>query len=216
MKEHFKSPVYNVKSVPVEQVMANDYNPNKVAPPEMRLLELSIWEDGYTQPVVCYHDPEKDRYIIVDGFHRYSIMKTSKRIYEREKGMLPIVVIDKPIGERMASTIRHNRARCSPSSMKIAATRVFLSFSTDRAINSGSLIKKAFMNGKRFRGRKADGNMREKPLPDGVVIPQKPVFRIADRITEHGVTERIPAETGINSLPADQTALFPERQKSAV
>ena len=113
MKEHFKSPVYNVKSVPVEQVMANDYNPNKVAPPEMRLLELSIWEDGYTQPVVCYHDPEKDRYIIVDGFHRYSIMKTSKRIYERERGMLPIVVIDKPIGERMASTIRHNRARGS-------------------------------------------------------------------------------------------------------
>ena len=113
MRKKFKSPVYKVIAVPVEKVFANDYNPNRVAPPEMRLLELSIWEDGFTQPIVCYHDPEKDQYIIVDGFHRYTIMKTSKRIYERENGMLPIVVIDKPIGERMASTIRHNRARGS-------------------------------------------------------------------------------------------------------
>ncbi|MDD2315679.1 MAG: ParB/RepB/Spo0J family partition protein [Proteiniphilum sp.] len=105
------SPVYNVQAVPIEKVMANDYNPNAVAPPEMRLLELSIWEDGYTQPVVTYYDSEKDLYIVVDGFHRYKILKTSKRIYEREKGLLPVVVIDKPIEDRMASTIRHNRAR---------------------------------------------------------------------------------------------------------
>ena len=105
------SPVYNVQAVPIEKVMANDYNPNAVAPPEMRLLELSIWEDGYTQPVVTCYDSEKDLYIVVDGFHRYKILKTSKRIYEREKGLLPVVVIDKPIEDRMASTIRHNRAR---------------------------------------------------------------------------------------------------------
>ena len=54
------SPVYNVQAIPVEKIKANDYNPNRVAPPEMKLLELSIWEDGYTQPIVCYHDKEKD------------------------------------------------------------------------------------------------------------------------------------------------------------
>ncbi|MCI5664167.1 MAG: ParB/RepB/Spo0J family partition protein [Mediterranea sp.] len=105
------SPVYHVRAVPVEKVKANDYNPNVVAPPEMKLLELSIWEDGFTMPCVCYHDAEKDEYILVDGFHRYRVLKTSKRIYEREKGMLPVVVIEKDISNRMASTIRHNRAR---------------------------------------------------------------------------------------------------------
>lgn len=109
----FISPVYSVLAVPVEKVFANDYNPNKVAPPEMKLLELSIWEDGFTQPVVCYYDKDGDRYIVVDGFHRYTIMKTSERIYAREHGKIPIVVIDKDLGERMASTIRHNRARGS-------------------------------------------------------------------------------------------------------
>jgi ParB-like chromosome segregation protein Spo0J len=108
-----KSPVYNVKAVPIDKVVANDYNPNKVAPPEMKLLEISIWEDGFTQPVVCFYDSEKDVYVVVDGFHRYSILKTSKRINEREDGLLPVVVIDKEISERMASTIRHNRARGS-------------------------------------------------------------------------------------------------------
>lgn len=106
-----KSPVYNPIAVPIDKIKANAYNPNSVAPPEMKLLELSIWEDGYTMPVVCYYIPESDTYEIVDGFHRYTILKTSKRIYERENGMLPVVVIDKPISERMASTIRHNRAR---------------------------------------------------------------------------------------------------------
>ncbi len=107
----FKSPVYNVLAVPIDKVKANDYNPNAVAPPEMALLELSIWEDGYTQPVVTFRDDGNDCYIVVDGFHRYLTLKNSKRIFEREGGMLPVVVIDKEIGERMASTIRHNRAR---------------------------------------------------------------------------------------------------------
>lgn len=109
----FKSPVYNVRAVHIDQVTANDYNPNKVAPPEMALLETSIWEDGYTQPVVTFYDAEKDKYIVVDGFHRWTILKTSQRIRERENSMLPVVVIDKEIGDRMASTIRHNRARGS-------------------------------------------------------------------------------------------------------
>lgn len=107
------SPVYHVIAVPVEKVRANNYNPNRVAPPEMKLLELSIWEDGYTMPCVCYYNKAEDIYEIVDGFHRYTVLKTSQRIYNREKGLLPVVVIDKDISNRMASTIRHNRARGS-------------------------------------------------------------------------------------------------------
>mgnify|MGYP003651996256 FL=1 len=113
--ENFKSPVYGVIAVPIEKIQANDYNPNSVAPPEMELLETSIWEDGYTMPVVCFYDKENDKYIVVDGFHRYSTLKNSKRIFEREKGMLPVSVINKDISDRMASTIRHNRARGSHS-----------------------------------------------------------------------------------------------------
>lgn len=107
----FKSPVYNVIAVPHEKVVPNTYNPNAVAPPEMKLLYESIKEDGYTMPVVCYYDKDNDVYVIVDGFHRWRIMKEYPDIYEREKGLLPVSVIDKPIDYRMASTIRHNRAR---------------------------------------------------------------------------------------------------------
>ena len=109
----FKSPVYNVLAVPIEKVQANTYNPNHVSPPEMKLLYDSIKCDGYTMPVVTYYLPEVDKYEIVDGFHRYTIMLTHKDIYEREKGLLPVVVIDKPLTDRMASTVRHNRARGS-------------------------------------------------------------------------------------------------------
>ena len=109
------SPVYRVIAVPLEKVQANTYNPNSVAPPEMELLETSIWEDGYTMPVVCYYLPDVDKYEIVDGYHRYTVLKTSARIREREQGMLPVVVIDKDESNRMASTIRHNRARGSHS-----------------------------------------------------------------------------------------------------
>jgi quercetin dioxygenase-like cupin family protein len=109
----FKSPVYDVKRVPIDKVTANDYNPNSVAPPEMALLETSIWEDGYTQPVVVVRDEENDKYVVVDGFHRYCILRDSKRINERENGHLPVVVLNKEMHDRMASTIRHNRARGS-------------------------------------------------------------------------------------------------------
>lgn len=108
-----KSPVYNVQAIPVEKIRANAYNPNRVAPPELKLLEKSIWEDGYTQPIVCYYIEDEDAYEVVDGYHRYTILKNSKRIYERERGLLPVVVIEKDKNNRMASTIRHNRARGS-------------------------------------------------------------------------------------------------------
>lgn len=107
----YKSPAYQVIPVPIDKIEANAYNPNAVAPPEMKLLYESIKADGYTMPVVCYFDQERDKYIIVDGFHRYRIMLDHPDIYRREKGMLPVSVIDKHLDERMASTIRHNRAR---------------------------------------------------------------------------------------------------------
>lgn len=107
----FVSPAYGVRAVPFDKIVPNTYNPNTVASPEMRLLYDSIREDGYTMPIVCYHDRENDTYIIVDGFHRWRIMRDYPDIYEREKGMLPVSVIDKPISGRMASTVRHNRAR---------------------------------------------------------------------------------------------------------
>lgn len=109
----YRSPVYNVRAVPMDMVTANDYNPNAVAPPEMELLETSIWEDGYTQPIVVVYDQEADQYVVVDGFHRFLTMRNSQRIREREGGMLPVVVLNKDMSDRMASTIRHNRARGS-------------------------------------------------------------------------------------------------------
>lgn len=108
-----KSPVYNVIAVPIEKIQPNTYNPNAVAPPELKLLYESIRIDGYTMPIVCYYDKDQDVYIIVDGFHRYRVMLEHQDIYERENGMLPVSVIDKAIDQRMASTIRHNRARGS-------------------------------------------------------------------------------------------------------
>lgn len=107
----YQSPVYHVIAVPIEKIIPNTYNPNSVAPPEMKLLYDSIKEDGYTMPIVCYYMKEKDRYVIVDGFHRYRVMLDYPDIRARENGLLPVSVIDKPLDHRMASTIRHNRAR---------------------------------------------------------------------------------------------------------
>lgn len=104
-------PIDYVQWVPLDMVQANDYNPNSVAKNEMRLLYVSISHDGYTQPVVTYWDEDLSKYVIVDGFHRYTIMRTNKDIHDLNDGLLPIVVIDKDINDRMASTVRHNRAR---------------------------------------------------------------------------------------------------------
>jgi ParB-like chromosome segregation protein Spo0J len=98
--------------VSAEQVEANDYNPNSVAPPEMKLLELSIGEDGYTQPIVVWG--KNDYYEVVDGFHRNRVGKESKIVKERVHGYLPITLINndrQDKSDRIAATIRHNRAR---------------------------------------------------------------------------------------------------------
>lgn len=106
-----KQPINKVLWIPIEKVEPNDYNPNAVANKEMKLLYTSILHDGYTQPIVTIWDEEKQKYIIVDGFHRYFTCKTQEDILERNKGHVPIVVIEKDINDRMASTVRHNRAR---------------------------------------------------------------------------------------------------------
>ena len=107
-----KEPVECVQWVRSDLVIANDYNPNSVAPPEMELLHTSIQEDGYTQPIVVWqHD---GIYEVVDGFHRNRVGKEYADISERIKGYLPVVVINnerEDRGDRVASTIRHNRAR---------------------------------------------------------------------------------------------------------
>lgn len=106
-------PVDFVKWVPNTAVYANDYNPNSVAPPEMELLRVSIESDGYTQPIVADADDD-GRYEVIDGFHRHRVGKEMPDIQKRIHGYLPLVQIrssqtDKT--DRMASTIRHNRAR---------------------------------------------------------------------------------------------------------
>lgn len=111
MEKYKTQPVANVKWVPYEKVVANDYNPNAVAKNEMRLLYTSILHDGYTQPIVTIYDKEQDKYIIIDGFHRYLVFTTYKDIRDRTDGLVPVVALEKDINDRMASTIRHNRAR---------------------------------------------------------------------------------------------------------
>lgn len=105
-------PVDFVKWVKQDLVVANDYNPNSVAPPEMKLLEHSILEDGYTQPIVSWK--KENEHEVVDGFHRNRVGKESKKVNKRIHKYLPIVTINNErsdINDRMASTIRHNRAR---------------------------------------------------------------------------------------------------------
>jgi len=105
------NPVSNVIWVPIDKVEANDYNPNAVATNEMRLLYVSIKNDGYTQPIVAIYDEKRDKYVIVDGFHRYSTMRMNKDIHDLNRGLLPIAVLKKDINDRMAATVSHNRAR---------------------------------------------------------------------------------------------------------
>ena len=107
-----KEPVDCVLWVKADRVEANDYNPNKVAPPEMKLLQHSIQMDGYTQPIVGFW--EGDHFEVVDGFHRNRVGKECPDIRERIKGYLPVTIINeerRDRNDRIAATIRHNRAR---------------------------------------------------------------------------------------------------------
>ena len=107
-----EEPVDCVLWVKGDSVESNDYNPNAVAPPEMELLKLSILEDGYTQPIVTFVDGKRRE--VVDGFHRNRVGKECAEVKERIMGYLPVVTINEgrtDKGDRIASTIRHYRAR---------------------------------------------------------------------------------------------------------
>lgn len=130
-------PVGMVQWVHIDQVHPNGYNPNSVAHHEMRLLHTSIDQDGYTQPVVAIEDENNPgHYEIVDGFHRYTIMRNYRDIYATTGGYLPLVVIDKPLADRIASTVRHNRARGkhSVNGMSSLVFRMLEQGETDEAI----------------------------------------------------------------------------------
>lgn len=107
-------PVDLVLWVKNDTVHANDYNPNSVAPPEMELLRLSISADGYTQPIVSMLEENNETREVIDGFHRNRVGKECAEIQQRVHGYLPVVTINQDrtqINDRVASTIRHNRAR---------------------------------------------------------------------------------------------------------
>lgn len=108
----FGHPALRPQLVPANTVRGNDYNPNKVAPPEMKLLRHSIRRDGITMAIVVSPDPEeKGRFVVVDGFHRTTVSKTDPAVAAGLHGYLPVVNLDKPVEELMASTVRHNMAR---------------------------------------------------------------------------------------------------------
>lgn len=115
LREHSpmrREPTDCVLWVDAEQVQANDYNPNTVAPPEMRLLQLSIMQDGYTQPIVAW--PVEGGYEVVDGFHRTRVGREVGAVRKRVRGRLPLSVVNAERTakeDRIAATIRHNRAR---------------------------------------------------------------------------------------------------------
>lgn len=101
-----KLPCMNPRIVPIEKVQANNYNPNNVADSEMELLLTSIKDNGFCFAVVTIYDEILDKYIIIDGFHRYQIFRDILKASE-----LPILVLDHDMKKRMEATVQFNRAR---------------------------------------------------------------------------------------------------------
>jgi ParB/RepB/Spo0J family partition protein len=104
-----EQPLQKIQWMKREKLKANDYNPNRVMPPELKLLKVSILEDGWTQPIVA-RETEKGEYEIVDGFHRWTVSANTE-ISKMTDGLVPVVIINKGNSDQMMSTIRHNRAR---------------------------------------------------------------------------------------------------------
>lgn len=104
-------PVLNVQLVPIDRVEGNDYNPNKVAPPEMKLLERSIDKDGLTMPIVVAAEKKEENWVVVDGFHRTAVCRENPDIKRSLRGYLPVTILNKNLENRVAATVRHNIAR---------------------------------------------------------------------------------------------------------
>lgn len=107
-----KHPALNIQLVKSDHIEGNDYNPNKVAPPEMKLLKLSIKKDGVTMPVVVADQSDKKKpFVVVDGFHRTSVIQNDKEVNESLCGYVPVSKLNKSLEDRITSTVRHNMAR---------------------------------------------------------------------------------------------------------
>src|ERR1700733_13828604 len=111
-----KQPISQVEWVDPKDLHANDYNPNHVAPPEMKLLRISILEDGWTQPIVIQRRDDE----IADGFHRWTLGSTDPDIIEMSEGLVPCVVVDSDPSQQKMTTIRHNRARGTHHAVRMA------------------------------------------------------------------------------------------------
>lgn len=105
-------PSLNVQLLPADDIIGNDYNPNRVAPPEMKLLKISIKKDGVTMPVVVCETPDADHpFTVVDGFHRTTVIQSDKDVRESLHGYVPCSRLNKSLDDRITSTVRHNMAR---------------------------------------------------------------------------------------------------------
>jgi len=108
---HLRQPISHIEWVRTDALQRNNYNPNTQAPPEARLLKISLLEDGWTQPVVVFDDGSGGKPVIVDGEHRWRVASTDAEVGAMTGGLVPIVRIRKDRAALMMSTIRHNRAR---------------------------------------------------------------------------------------------------------
>lgn len=112
-------PINRVQWIDVNLLDANDYNPNHVMGPEMKLLAFSLKKQGWIQPILVWPDPKTDRYVIIDGFHRHMVTKTDKTVWAMTDGKVPVVVMDMTEAERKLLTIRINRAKGNHAAFKM-------------------------------------------------------------------------------------------------
>jgi ParB-like chromosome segregation protein Spo0J len=112
-------PINRITWVDVNRLTANDYNPNSVMTPEMKLLALSIRTQGWIQPILVWPDPVTGDFVIIDGYHRHMVCKSDKEVWAMTAGFVPVVVMDMTVGERMLLTIRINRAKGNHSAVKM-------------------------------------------------------------------------------------------------
>lgn len=118
-KDPSSHPISVAKWVDVNLLEANSWNPNHVMGPEMQLLALSLTKQGWIQPILVWPDPQTSRYVIIDGFHRHLVAKTNKDVWAMTDGLVPVVVMDMSVPERMLLTIRINRAKGNHAAIRM-------------------------------------------------------------------------------------------------
>lgn len=170
-----QQPISDVRWVSRDLLDANDYNPNHVAPPELRLLAQSILESGWTQPIVVRQ--EGKRYEIVDGFHRWTV-SGMRDVYDLTDGKVPIVIITPdPAHQRMA-TIRHNRARGRHAVVKMAD--IVSSLVEEMGVEPSELRARLGMEDEEIRRLLMRGSMIERGSAEGFADSWKPTEKADD------------------------------------